>query len=52
MDADQYNAIPDCKQCHHWKEYMGKCVKRSDVDCPKGVKPKLQQVAITEYRSM
>lgn len=37
------------KACHWWREYMGKCIKPANIDCPKGVKPPQQEVAEMDY---
>ena len=52
MDSDILKNIPDCKTCQFWKDYIGKCVKKSDIRCPKGVSKPRQTVALMQYRSL
>ncbi len=52
MDTETLNAITDCKKCHFWREYIGKCIKPDNIDCPEGVKQLSQEIAEMEYRSL
>lgn len=52
MDTEVLKAITDCKKCHFWRDYIGKCMRPSNIDCPEGVRKPQQDVAVLEYRSL